>query len=604
MSTFSEKARRHGQRHSPAVLVIVVYVVLAIAYVWYVPLGETPDEIGHFQFIRYIAEHGSLPVQQMRPSNEVGEGHQAPLYYLLGGVATAGVGASDVVTLRRNPDLTFTVDNVGNKNAMIHTLAETWPPTGYALAWRIARLLSVAIGVIAVVIAYAFALVAFRGDPALATGTLAVLALNPQWVFISAGIGTDSLAAATGSALLLITAAVLERRAWSASSALLFGLAAGAAVLTKLTLGVLVLVCTTACALALRYQPMLVLRRLLAGAGIGLAVAGWWLVRNTVLYGDPLALSADRAQNPILVGAGRVDLQLLRGLLLTLRDSYFARFGWMNVAPPIRVYDVLSVVLAVAALGLAYWLARRFTGRSDDNPAGAVLALAAGSTLAFLVALFVFAISKGPSGYQGRYLFPVAAAISVLLTAGLMQWVPARLRAIATATIVLVGAFACTYSLVGIILPAYPEPIPLVPPSRSVRIDYPLDAQFDGGIRLVGCDRSRQWTSGSEGTVLLYWRTTQRASNDYTVFVHLVTADGRLVAQHDGQPGGDRAPTSIWLPGETVIDRHVISLAGLPPSPYELRVGLYDRTTMTRLRVSGPDAGPSGDYVRVIVSVD
>ena len=485
-AVFGARRRLHKLAgHWPAALFLAAYALLACAYSWFVPLGETPDEIGHFQFVRYVADRGRLPVQELRPGNEVGEGHQAPLFYILGGLATAGIDAADVATLRNNPDMSFAVDQVGNKHVHIHTLAETWPPTGYALAWRVARLLSIGAGLLAGALAYLFALTAFRGSRPEATFALAFLALNPQWVFISAGIGTDSLAAAAGGALLLTTAGLLVRPRATPWQAVWLGLAVGVALLTKLTLGVLIGICFGAVALRLRGNIALLARRTMVAGGTALAVAGWWLARNLWLYGDPFALNVDRAQNPSLVGAGKVDIQLLRSLLLTVRDSYFARFGWMNIAPPLWVYDVVTVVLSVAAAGIALWLALRLTGRTAVTVSASLLGLSLASVLGFLIALLVFAIGKGPSGYQGRYLFPVAAAVSVCLATGLLQWVPARRRWWAVGALGAVGIGVCVYSLWQIVVPAYPSPLPIYPPSRAVTPELPLDARYDRGITLL-----------------------------------------------------------------------------------------------------------------------
>jgi hypothetical protein len=60
------------------------------------------------------------------------------------------------------------------------------------------------------------------------------------------------------------------------------------------------------------------------------------------------------------------------------------------------------------------------------------------------------------------------------------------------------------------------------------------------------------------------------------VFVHLLDEQGRLVAQHDGEPGGGLVLTTTWQPGETVADNHgllvPIDVAG---GRFTVQVGLY-----------------------------
>jgi hypothetical protein len=82
--------------------------------------------------------------------------------------------------------------------------------------------------------------------------------------------------------------------------------------------------------------------------------------------------------------------------------------------------------------------------------------------------------------------------------------------------------------------------------------------------------------SGSVLPVALYWRATHPVAADYHVFVHLITAEGNIVAQSDGQPALWTRPTSTWSPGERIEDRHALSLpVDLASGDYTLITGLY-----------------------------
>jgi hypothetical protein len=109
-----------------------------------------------------------------------------------------------------------------------------------------------------------------------------------------------------------------------------------------------------------------------------------------------------------------------------------------------------------------------------------------------------------------------------------------------------------------------------------------LDVRFGDGIRLVGAT-----VAGRGGAVLplgkleremdvdLIWRAEAPVEEDLAVFVHLVGADGRPVAQHDGRPANGAAPTRGWRPGETVIDRHRLVLPPELAGDFAIVVGLY-----------------------------
>lgn len=88
----------------------------------------------------------------------------------------------------------------------------------------------------------------------------------------------------------------------------------------------------------------------------------------------------------------------------------------------------------------------------------------------------------------------------------------------------------------------------------------------------------------------LFWQTPTGFSDSYHVFVHLVDAGGRLLAQSDGVPAAWRRPTTGWIPAEYVADSHLLTLPEpLPPGPLTLRVGLYDPATGQRFQGEGAD---------------
>jgi mannosyltransferase len=92
--------------------------------------------------------------------------------------------------------------------------------------------------------------------------------------------------------------------------------------------------------------------------------------------------------------------------------------------------------------------------------------------------------------------------------------------------------------------------------------------------------------------VRLVWSADVTPARPYKVFLHLLAADGRLVAQRDGEPGGGSRPTMGWAAGELVGDNHGLLLpADLPAGEYALRLGLYDAfDAATRLPVAGDDS--------------
>jgi len=125
-------------------------------------------------------------------------------------------------------------------------------------------------------------------------------------------------------------------------------------------------------------------------------------------------------------------------------------------------------------------------------------------------------------------------------------------------------------------------------------VAYPLEVHFgvspddptrDKAIELVGYDLSEENISpGDAFTVTLVWRAEASLDTDYTVFVHLLDARDELVTQSDHPPRQGAYPTSFWLPGDVVRDRHVMRIDdSVSPGPCKLIVGLYRAGSPNRL---------------------
>jgi hypothetical protein len=127
----------------------------------------------------------------------------------------------------------------------------------------------------------------------------------------------------------------------------------------------------------------------------------------------------------------------------------------------------------------------------------------------------------------------------------------------------------------------------LTPEGALVRVEgaaaaaaptQPAGQTFGGAIRLAGYDVTPSALApGGAAEITLHWQPITRLDADYTTFVHLINANGDKIAQSDHRPGGIYYPTSLWKPGETLVDRHTLALpADLGPAPYTIVVGLYD----------------------------
>ncbi len=84
------------------------------------------------------------------------------------------------------------------------------------------------------------------------------------------------------------------------------------------------------------------------------------------------------------------------------------------------------------------------------------------------------------------------------------------------------------------------------------------------------------------GELCLTWVSLAPMTSDYHVFVHVLNADGEMLAQADGMPRSGRYPTSVWQPREIVQDCRLVDVSGA----WRIGVGLYELSSGSRLPVT------------------
>ena len=100
--------------------------------------------------------------------------------------------------------------------------------------------------------------------------------------------------------------------------------------------------------------------------------------------------------------------------------------------------------------------------------------------------------------------------------------------------------------------------------------------------------------------LVLTWQAAMRPDFDYSVFVHLVGANGQIVRQIDGSPVGGMHPMGTWREGELVTDRYGFLLSDdFSAGDYQLLVGVYRWDTLERLPIADVHGNSVGDVVNL-----
>lgn len=122
-------------------------------------------------------------------------------------------------------------------------------------------------------------------------------------------------------------------------------------------------------------------------------------------------------------------------------------------------------------------------------------------------------------------------------------------------------------------------------------ITHPKSIRVGEAITFLGWSGNTEKVARGQALNLdLFWRTERELKEAYSVFVHLVDADGQVVANADSAPASGLFPTNRWTPGEGTRDRHILNIpADLAPGNYTIEIGMYLPATNARLRIDSSD---------------
>lgn len=572
--------RRHCHRslfidHWPLLLILLAYLALAVVYSLASPLYEPTDELRHFRYVRHIVVYRSLPVQQDIDAPRA-QSHHPPLYYALGALISWWVPVQQEVYYEPPPNsywgYRYWEVNADNKNQYLHGNEERFPFHGVALAVYVVRWMTILIGAGVVYLTYRIGREVFPDRPVLAVGGTALVAFNPQFIYLSGAINNDILAALCGAGVLLVCVQ-LVRNGPTARTDVTLGILYGLALLTKFHLLALLGVIALAYLIAVwpsrdhwRAALTRMTRGILTVLGLAAIISGWWFWRNYTLYGDLTGMSK---VNELWAGRpASENLWAIRQSLPYLWSSLWGRFGYGQVPLPRSVYQGTLLLCIVG-------LAGHLLPRRDRLPCATVLLLVT-VPLIFVVVVFYYILIQ-PAGAMGRFLFPALPAFALLLVAGLGRFFPRRLVCVVMLVVAIGMATLAIYALVGVLAPAFSPP-PSLTASEIQAIPNATGVEFGDVARLLGYRVTPDVAApGDTVDVTVYWQALAQTNQDYAIFVHLLSDVGTMIAQRDTYPGLGRYPTTTWEPDVVFADTyrvHIPETVYAPDVGY-VQVGVY-----------------------------
>lgn len=473
-------------RQSALEWLLVAGAILSLLYLWVTPPWMGPDEPRHFEYVRLLVEKRKLvgwsdadPVVEqaiiasmarhdfarlgiVRP--EVADGplpqsfreiwgaplahelHQPPLAYLVYAAALAPIIEAPIERQLLVLRLVSVVIGLGSAAAAALALARLWPD-----------------------------------DPLVGLGAAALVVLLPQRLWLSTIVSNDQLTILWGALLFLVLADGWRRglRWWHLPAAFLL---LALAILTKRTSVTLVGLLGAALLAAPLASPAG--RRWVAAALVALLALG-----GALLWLGPTLWETLAARVPGLAGVGRTFVYTyiehivdpmpgyeyrfapaswfgraewpFWGRFLRLSfESFWGRFGWLNVWLPAPLRLLLAAFTGVALLGLPVQLWRAARGRVVLDGAQCQALIAGAGALLAALAIVVQRVAQDweapqRASFQMRFLFPILPVLALALLWGLAAWVPPAHRRRALALLVGVLLLLNLYAIFFRLLPAW-----------------------------------------------------------------------------------------------------------------------------------------------------
>lgn len=342
---------------------LVLFVVLALGYVVFLPSFEGPDESEHARYIQAWAEGEDVhPVDPERPLRWGYQVVQPPLYYAIAGGWARLLGLTFhgrlVVNPRQNPRFPF----------LRHDLpGQRFPWDAVSRSLRVLRLLSVLFGVLTFLVLRRGFRMLFPDAPGWRAFLLAASMWMPNTLQIFAIAGNDAPNLLFSAALVVLAIAIVRNPRPGPGAFLGAGGVAGLAVLSKLTgLAALAVAGTLWAIDALANRRVASYARgMLAFLPAFLLLAGPLFVANLAWYDDFSRENLVRQLTPAFhLDAPRPVFRLVALIGTHLPDRFAADLGWHSVRlPSLGPLLFWPWLLCVVASGGIAWRQRDPDGR-------------------------------------------------------------------------------------------------------------------------------------------------------------------------------------------------------------------------------------------------
>ena len=499
----------------PGVGIVILFFMAGLGYCFYTPLWNPPDEERHFAYCEYIAQHHKLPeFRGDSGKDSVDMGFHPPLYHLIGSLFCTNDGKllEEEITINDGPGFqTLSYPNEGKGFAL----------SGKAKSAYLLRLFSLVLGGINVCLIYLIMLTIFPGEIILASAAMLFVAMNPQFLHISASVSNETLNSTVSTGYLFSLIYYLKDPSKLVRQ-ILSGVLLGCCILSKsssiffipLTVCIITLI-----TLRVRRNPIAPLFIILCTA---IFVGGWWYLRNWLVFNDPLFEKTAAIAHPWFMRYKPISFSDIVTIADKTFISFFGYFGAFKIPIPGLHLSIYGGILLLGIIGFYQLLVKReLTAFQSIALAVLFLALLAG------VGFFVLINIRYIGMFLGRYLFIVMAPIAVITYAGLRFLLPPQRRTLLLLLISLVLIILNLDVLFRVLKPAYAKP------SLLATVDQPL-FNYPTAVINAGTSVGQTFVSTANNLCairVLFSITTERNRGEITFLLKEGGGNGKVLAR-------------------------------------------------------------------------
>lgn len=357
-----------------------------------------PDELQHVNYIRHILDGKGFPVLRLNDP-ELGanyQSHQPPLYYVLSAGWAKALG------------LDLTQQSAKIPMRILNTFIGLFTLAGVFLGMRWAY-----------------------GRDDIAAAATVIAGLLPMMIALHGAVSNDPLLFALSSWVVAMCILGVQK-GWTTKVAVVTGLLAGLALLTKTNAVALLPVIALALFMGRRSSPKVSVKVVLLAIALPFLLAAPWWIRNQQLYGDPLGLQLFTAafqgspQASVFIQGLGAKAYWVDMVAWWTGRSFVGVFGYMDIFlfetmgsdKAAALYRFLLAVFGIMGLGaLTGLLSTQDQAKKEGVATPNAFAVLGGAFVVIVTILFLRFNAQYFQG-QARYLFPAILPIAGFLAVG------------------------------------------------------------------------------------------------------------------------------------------------------------------------------------------